>query len=210
MIPNFSLVGSPSYPVGGRCFVPIDDEHCTVFQYMSHPERPLTDDERRRLGANSPDEKKYTPEIERAVYQLPSGYAIDAWRDRRTLQNDYLQDREFQRTKNMSGISAQRTQDTAMVERQGEGPIVDRSLEHLSATDAPLIKMRAVLLEAARNLQRGIEPYNASHPEVFSTVSLDCVSAHTDADGALEHMYALLRSHARPWQDALPATVAAG
>jgi len=203
MIPNFSLICSATYPTGGRVFVPIDDEHCTVFQYMSHPERPLTDDERRRLGANSPDEKKYTPEIERTVYQLPSGYAIDAWRDRRTLQNDYLQNREFQQTKNMSGIAAQRTQDTAMVERQGEGPIVDRSLEKLSATDAPIIKMRAILLEACRDLQQGVEPYNASHPDAYSTVSIECVSRHTELDGALEDQLALLRSHSRPWKDAV-------
>ncbi len=201
MVPIFSLVSAATYPVGGRCFVPIDDEHCTVFQYMSHPERPLTDDELRRLGRNTPDEKKYTPDMQRVVYQLPGGYAIDAWRDTRTLQNDYLQDREFQRTRNMSGIPAQRTQDTAMVERQGEGPIVDRSLERLSATDAPLIKMRSILLEAARNLQKGIEPYNASHPESFSTVAIECLSVHTDLDGALRDVQTLLQSHARPWKN---------
>jgi hypothetical protein len=210
MIPNFSLISSSTYPVGGRVFVPIDDEHCTVFQYMSNPERPLTDDERRRLGTNSPDQKKYSPDIERVVYQLTGGYAIDAWRDKRTLQNDYLQDREFQRTRNMSGIPAQRTQDTAMVERQGEGPIIDRSLEKLSATDAPLIKMRAILLEAMRDLQRAVEPYNASHPESYSTVSIECLSEHTELDGALEDQVALLRSHARPWKEAAPAPAATG
>jgi hypothetical protein len=210
MIPNFSLISSPTYPVGGRVFVPIDDEHCTVFQYMSHPERPLTDDERRRLQVNAPSEKKYSPDVERSVYQLPGGYAIDTWRDKRTLQNDYLQDRDFQRAKNMSGIPAQRTQDTAMVERQGEGPVVDRSLEHLSATDAPIIKMRAILLEACRDLQQGKEPYNASHPEAYSTVSVECVSEHLEVERALDDQLALLRSHARPWKDTTPAPVAAG
>jgi phthalate 4,5-dioxygenase len=210
MIPNFSLISSPTYPTGGRVFVPIDDEHCTVFQYMSHPERPLKDDERRRLQVNAPSEKKYSPDVERTVYQLPGGYAIDTYRDTRTLQNDYLQDREFQRTKNMSGIPAQRTQDTAMVERQGAGPIVERDLEHLSATDAPLIKMRAILLETCRDLQRGIEPYNASHPEAYSTISIECLSEHTDLDGALEDQLAFIRSADHPWKDTVPETVTAG
>jgi phthalate 4,5-dioxygenase len=207
MIPNFTLISSPTYPVGGRAFVPIDDEHCTVFQYMSHPERPLTDDERRRLGPNFPDQKKYTPDLGQAVYQLPGGYAIDTWRDTRTLQNDYLQDREFQRTKNMSGIPVQRTQDTMMVERQGEGPIVDRSLEHVSATDAPVIKMRAILLEAGRDLQRGNEPYNARHPEAYSTVAIECLSEHTDLDGALEDLQVFLGTHGRPWKESMAAAV---
>ena len=142
--------------------------------------------------------------------QLPDGYAIDVWRDKLNLQNDYHQDREFQRTRNMSGIPAQRTQDTAMVERQGDGPIVDRSLEKLSATDAPLIKMRALLIDAARDLQRGVEPFNASHPESFSTVAIECISQHTELDGALRDVEALLGSHSRPWKVGIPATVGAG
>jgi phenylpropionate dioxygenase-like ring-hydroxylating dioxygenase large terminal subunit len=205
MLPIFSLISAHAYPVGGRAFVPIDDEHVTVFQYMSHPERPLTGDELRRLGPNTPDAKKYTPTLERCAYHLPSGYVIDAWRDQLNLQNDYLQDREFQRMRNMSGIPAQRTQDTAMVERQGEGPIVERQLERLSATDAPLIKMRQILLDAARDLQRGIEPYNTKHPESFSKVAIELVSPHTELDPALDEVEALLRSHARPWQ--APTTV---
>jgi hypothetical protein len=82
-----------------------------------------------------------------------------------------------------------------MVERQGEGPIVDRSLEHLSATDAPLIKMRAILLEACRNLQQGNEPYNANHPKAYSTVSIECLSEHTDLD---RHWRTSLRSFGPP------------
>ncbi len=202
MVPIFSLISARSYPVGGRCFVPIDDEHVTVFQYMSHPERPLTDDEIRRLGPNTPDEKQYTPNLQRCAYPLPDGYVIDAWRDQLNLANDYLQDRQFQRTRNMSGIPAQRTQDTAMVERQGDSPMVDRSLEMLGPTDAPLIKMRQILIDAARDLQRGVEPYNSQHPESFSTVAMEVVSPHIELDPALADVQALLRSHRRPWRDA--------
>jgi hypothetical protein len=172
---------------------------------MSRPERPLTDDERRRLGPNTPDQKKYAPTLERAAYHLPSGYVIDTWRDQLNLENDYLQDRDFQRTRNMSGIPAQRTQDTAMVERQGTGPIVERHLERLSATDAPLIKMRQILIDAARALQQGIEPYNARHPESYSTVAIEVVSPHTELDAALADVAALLRSHSRPWKEGMTA-----
>ena len=203
MLPIFSLVSAASYPVGGRCYVPIDDEHVTVFQYVSHPERPLTADELGRLRPNTPDEKKYTPSLARCAFHLPGGYVVDTWRDQLNLQNDYLQDREFQRTRNMSGVPSQRTQDTVMVERQGEGPIVDRSLERLGATDAPIIKMRQILVQAARDLERGIEPHNARHPESFSVVAIEVVSPHTELDPALQDVEALLLSHSRPWKSAV-------
>src|SRR5207249_1164453 len=104
------------------------------------------------LRPNTNRAKEYTPALERCAYCLPNGYVIDTWRDRRNLANDYLQSRDMQRTTNVSGIPAQRTQDACVVERQGAGPIADRSLEHLGSSDRSIIVMRQLLLRAANEL----------------------------------------------------------
>ena len=48
--------------------------------------------------------RKNTPEIEPVHYRLPDGYVIDICRDVRNANNDYLIDREMQRTQNYTGI----------------------------------------------------------------------------------------------------------
>jgi hypothetical protein len=48
------------------------------------------------------------------------------------------------------------------------GPIYDRSQEHLGTTDLAIIAARRRLLEAARQLQHGVEPYSAQHPDVYA------------------------------------------
>ena len=51
------------------------------------------------------------------------------------------------------------------------GKIVDRTEEHLGTTDTAIIRMRRRLIMGARDLAEGIEPYAASHPEVFKVRS---------------------------------------
>jgi len=186
LAPIYSLIAAAAYPVGGRCWVPIDDEHLTAFQYLWNPDRPLTEEERRRLQPNGVEEKEYSPALDRCVYWLPNGYALDTWRDRRNRENDYLQDRELQRTKNFSGVPAQRTQDACVVERQGEGPIADRSREYLGSSDKTIIAMRRKLLQMVWELQDGVEPANACHPEHYVVRALEVVSPHTDLDKVME------------------------
>jgi phenylpropionate dioxygenase-like ring-hydroxylating dioxygenase large terminal subunit len=186
LLPFFSLIAVTEDPRGGRCFVPVDDEHVMVFQYLFHPERPLNANEIEALQPNTPREREYTPALERCAYWLPNGYVIDTWRDRRNLGNDYLQDRWLQQTGNVSGIPAQRTQDACAVERQGVGPIADRSLETLGSGDRSIMVMRQLLLRAARELERGIEPANVRHPENFAIRAGEIVSSHTELDRVLE------------------------
>jgi hypothetical protein len=70
--------------------------------------------------------------------------------------NDYLIDREMQRKVNYTGIVGVSNQDFAVTESMG--PIYDRTREHLGTTDLAIIRMRQQLINAARNLERGIEP----------------------------------------------------
>jgi phthalate 4,5-dioxygenase oxygenase subunit len=88
-------------------------------------------------------------------------------------RNDYLIDREKQKTESYTGIAFIRAQDSAMTD--GMGTIADRSKEHLATTDMGIIRMRRRLIKAARELEEGIEPYAASHPESFAVRSGGCV-----------------------------------
>jgi phthalate 4,5-dioxygenase len=170
LLPTFSLIPARGFPRGGRCWIPIDDTHISVIQYSYHPERPLTDAEIQR--------SKNSPEVEPVHYRLPDGFIIDICRDVRHAENDYLIDREMQRTQNFTGIPVIRTQDTAMTESMGR--IVDRTQEHLGTTDVAVIAARRRLITMARDLQNGVEPVAALQPEIYNVRAVDMVSSEDD------------------------------
>ena len=80
-------------------------------------------------------------------------------RDYRKLRNpgnNYLQDRQMQKTVNFTGIEEFLNQDACATESMG--PIVDRTKEHLGVSDSYLIQVRRFLLKAVRDLQAGKPP----------------------------------------------------
>jgi predicted dienelactone hydrolase len=77
-------------------------------------------------------------------------------RTRASRENDYYIDREMQREVSFTGIRGIAQQDMAVTESMGA--IYDRSHEHLGTTDAAIIRMRRMLIKAARDLAAGIEP----------------------------------------------------
>jgi len=170
MLPMFSLIPGPAWPRGGRGWVPVDDEHIITFQYSYNAERPLTEAERARAID--------TMELEHVKYILSDGKIIDTYRSVRAPENDYLIDREMQRTQNYTGIPFGRHQDFAMTDSMGA--ISDRTQEHLGTSDTAIIAARRIILKVARDLQEGVEPYAVSHPEVFHIRALDTVSAEGD------------------------------
>jgi hypothetical protein len=74
----------------------------------------------------------------------------------RTKANGYLIDRKLQKTKSYTGIKGVSEQDAAVQDSQG--PIADRTREHLGATDLGILRFRKLVMDAARDLQRGREP----------------------------------------------------
>jgi nitrite reductase/ring-hydroxylating ferredoxin subunit len=72
--------------------------------------------------------------------------------------NDYLIDREAQRSGRVyCGIDASNnTQDACVTESMG--PIIDRSQEHLGVTDAHIAAMRQFLLKALADFEAGSDP----------------------------------------------------
>jgi hypothetical protein len=93
---------------------------------------------------------------------------------RRNTGNNYLLDRALQKTKSYTGIKGVSEQDAAVQDSQG--PIVDRSREHLGPTDLGILHWRKYIMEAARALQEGAEPAEASRQHRYAVRSGGCVT----------------------------------
>jgi phthalate 4,5-dioxygenase len=169
LMPTFSLIPSAQYPSGGRCWVPIDDEHTLAFTYSYHPERPLAEPERSGFWSG----RAFPPEL------IPGTFY-----PKRNAQNDYLIDRDEQRTQTFTGIYGINDQDRAMLD--GMGSIADRRIEHLGTADTAIIVARRRLLEGVRDLQRGIEPVAPQHGDLYRVRALDVVAPQ----GALDELMA--------------------
>src|SRR5262249_56632559 len=74
---------------------------------------------------------------------------------KRNLSNDHMIDRDLQK-RTFTGIKGIATQDIAL--QEGMGPIVDRSTELLVGSDAAIVAMRRMLLDASRAVERGEDP----------------------------------------------------
>ena len=161
ILPFYSLIPNPGNREGGRCWVPMDDEHISVFQYSVSTDEPFTDEQRNLMNV-SPEK------LLRVKYEFADGSVVDTWQPERQMHNDFLIDRDMQRTVNYTGIASGREQDMAMTDSMGS------------------IGDRTILLRMARELQEGIEPYAPSHPEVFAVRAIDVVNTQGDFFKLLE------------------------
>jgi len=99
------------------------------------------------------------------------------------MANDYLLDREIQRTTSYTGIWGVNDQDRSVQESMG--PIYDRRKEHLGTSDQAIITARRRLLNLARDLQQGIEPFPASHGDIYRVRAMDVSTALDDFDAVI-------------------------
>ena len=139
LLPNHSLApgSAPGDIYFGQTWVPIDDHSCWIYVYSWNPERPLTEQE------------------DRFIPGVPSVHAeVDEhWVPIRNRSNDYLIDREAQRTRSFTGIEGISEQDAAIQDSQGF--IADRTREHLGPTDLGIVRFRRCVLDAAKALAAG-------------------------------------------------------
>ena len=148
----------PGQTLFGQTFVPFTDRNCWILTYAWNPERPLTEAEvssyRKGASVFSEIDETYVPVRNKA--------------------NDYLLDRKAQRTSSYMGVKGLSEQDAAVQDSQG--PIVDRTKEHLGATDLGIQHFRKMVMDQARDLQNGIEPPAASRPERYAVRSGACIT----------------------------------
>jgi phthalate 4,5-dioxygenase len=133
-------VGRPV--IQGHMWVPIDDEHTWVYNWMyARDGSALLPEEILAEGT----------ETGRGADDLLPGY-----RPKRNRANDYAIDRQAQRTESYTGIRGINTQDMAIQESMG--PIADRTEEHLGSSDLAVIATRRLLLQVAHDVAAGREP----------------------------------------------------
>ena len=107
-------------------------------------------------------------------------------------EDDYLVDRQRQKSVSFSAVTAITDQDRSLQENMrsqpgfGPGRRVDRSREMLVPSDLPVITARRMLLKQAKELQRGTEPAMAHRPEGFNHRSLAAMSAESSFEGLLQ------------------------
>jgi phthalate 4,5-dioxygenase oxygenase subunit len=188
--PMFSLI--PRAPGeftagGGRAWVPIDDNHTTVFTFGYRVDQPITKEERQRYESGA----LFPPRIEKASYQLPDGYMIDTYLPLASRENDYGVDRQMQKTVNYSGIWGVHDQDRALAENskradRSDPGIIDRSLEHLVSSDKPVTIARRRLIRMAQDLQKGIEPAFHQDPEACAVRAISKICKIEGFDDFLE------------------------
>ncbi|HEY7067536.1 MAG TPA: Rieske 2Fe-2S domain-containing protein [Chloroflexota bacterium] len=140
---NFILPNLSSFPgqTGGEGYsvnwhVPMDDTHNWKFMISFSRVRALDHQEMHRPYAAN----------------MTADYRL-----RRNAANRYQQDREEQRTRSFTGMGSFFPAHDAFA-TEGEGPIQDRTTEHLGSTDKAIILARRQLLRAVEDAQAGRDP----------------------------------------------------
>ena len=144
--PNHSLAPNalPGENYQGQTWVPVTDTACWIYTYAWNPDRPLTD-------------------AERAKFAIGHGVIGEVGADYvplRNRTNDYAIDRDEQRHRTFTGVRGVSEQD-AMVQ-DSQGLIADRTREHLTPTDAALVRFRRQALAGAKAAAAGTAPAAAS------------------------------------------------
>jgi phthalate 4,5-dioxygenase len=150
----------PRPSLGGFAWVPMDDYTTLAWCFSWNPLRALDQDERGdhprvRAGVHLP------PSARLPASTAPGG----AWRPRANRTNEYLLDREAQRTTRFFGVPGISAQDAAVQESMGA--VVDRSIEHLGSSDSAVIRVRRLWLNAVRDHRNGLTPLGVEHPASY-------------------------------------------
>jgi phthalate 4,5-dioxygenase len=140
--------------------VPVDDENHIRFDFIFNRVRPVA----------------------REAYAQEFGTEVVENRYRRNKRNRYLQDRELMKTANFSGMGDHHgAQDAFATETQG--PIHDRSREHLGTSDACIVAARRQLLAGIAAVQAGREPIHVIRDPAQNDMSQIVVVSEVVAPG---------------------------
>jgi phenylpropionate dioxygenase-like ring-hydroxylating dioxygenase large terminal subunit len=139
-------------------WVPVDDEHVMSWRVSSR--RPM------RQGAGAPSRSGIVGAVSRTGYLPDTTDWLGRFRLVARRENDYLIDREEQRSGSFTGIRGIFTQDQAVTESMG--PIYRREQEHLGTSDAMVIRTRRRVIAAARAFaNEGVSLPGVDNPSMY-------------------------------------------
>jgi phthalate 4,5-dioxygenase len=151
LLPSHTMIPyQKGFSIHGHCWVPRDDETCWVWTMSWNPEAPLSEEEWKAIREETFVHARVDPVTFRPL---------------RNKDNNYLIDRDQQRTASMTGIHGFASQDQAIQESMGR--VVDRTRERLGTSDTAIIAMRRLLLQEIRALEQQQEPFAAHHGDVY-------------------------------------------
>jgi phthalate 4,5-dioxygenase oxygenase subunit len=154
LMPYLVQIATPAgVPILTQIRTPIDDYRSLHFRFWSMPERPLNDVEMAMIH-----DAVTVPEM------IPGTFLM-----KENLENEYLLDRDAQRSASFTGIKSFVAQDLAVTQDQGGyGTIADRSREYLTSSDKAIIAWRKRNITAAKELARGVEPSEPRTPAAYN------------------------------------------
>ena len=143
--------------VDGHHWVPIDDDNVMVWNWTySFGPVPLTEKERTQEGtANG----------------WPNVDPNNQYRAKGNVRNNWLIDRDVQRTDTFTGIEGINAQDRGVQESMGT--VVDRTREHLGPADVAIIATRKLLIEATRDVAEGGTPRGADTTSYYNVRAIE-------------------------------------
>ena len=164
---------TPTGPIESHFFargwVPMDDQHVMVVSVR-----------RKAFDANNkPLRSAGGAGFDRYLPNTTDWYG--RWRTEQNESNDYLIDREKQRTVSYTGIDELFMQDQAITESMGT--IADRPFEHLAPSDQMITATRRMLLRAAQSYAKDrVTPKAVENPKIFRKARGCFLLAPTQAD----------------------------
>ncbi len=151
-----------------RAWVPVDDEHIMFWSISV----PRTREGRGATGGAAALQGGGRAATVAGGLAGGHGFLADttdwlgSFRLAQNKDNDYLIDREAQRTKSFTGIAGIHQQDQAITESMGT--IIDRTQEHLGSSDAMVIRTRRRAINAAKALRdTGEAPPGVDDPKIY-------------------------------------------
>ena len=186
--------GPFTHNIVGQAWVPMDDTHTMIITVQwKHRARPL--------GMTKSGEP--IPGLDRSFEPLPNTTDwFGRWRVPGNLENDYMIDRELQRTSIFTGIEGVDYQDMAVTESMGA--IADRTLEHLSSSDRMIALTRLRMLKVVKAYaESGALPALLDNPQLCRDARSGDLVASEQADWLDVYAENLAKSPRAPaWQRA--------
>jgi hypothetical protein len=173
LFPFYTMVptGNLGIQVKVQTWVPMDDYHTIYFQMTD----PLSSAESQKTSSRliPPEERAQRMAAMTGARMGPPPVLPNTtdwfgrYRNSANAGNDYLLNREEQRTVDYTGMpSDASTEDQAVIESMGA--IYDRTQEHLGTSDSGINRLRQRLLKAVKAYRdQGVMPPGVDFPEVY-------------------------------------------